>query len=45
MSNQSSKLGKLYIIIVFALLYIPIIYLIVYSFSSGRQWLTSTGLA
>ncbi|KRM43674.1 ABC transporter permease [Lentilactobacillus parafarraginis] len=45
MSNQSSKLGKLYIIIVFALLYIPIIYLIVYSFSSGTTMANFNGFS
>lgn len=35
MRQQASKLGRSYIIIVFLLLYIPIIYLIVYSFSKG----------
>ncbi|GAY73495.1 spermidine putrescine ABC transporter permease component potC [Lentilactobacillus kosonis] len=35
MSSKASKFGKIYLIIIFLLLYIPIIYLIVYSFSAG----------
>lgn len=35
MDNRASKLGKFYIIFVFLLMYMPIFYLIIYSFSKG----------
>ncbi|MCI2018694.1 MAG: ABC transporter permease [Lentilactobacillus buchneri] len=45
MSNRSSKLGKIYIVIIFLLLYMPILYLIIYSFSKGTTMTNFRGFS
>ncbi len=43
MANRASKLGKIYIIVIFLLMYIPIFYLIIYSFSNGTTMANFNG--
>ncbi len=45
MTNRASKIGKLYMVIIFILLYMPIAYLIIYSFSKGTTMTNFNGFS